>query len=187
MSNVMGFSFNDFAINIASTETNKNRTTPEDYLARFELAISKVWAVPLVTQTVSRPVEIAQRRGTKVITKLSVAALWLLVVANMLFALFALVLAILATQSTAPEIHQVQTRLCTAGIVAQLFDPDHARRAAEGDYELFREEVAGDERERVAKRVYVRRTLPGGAEFVTHDVHERGVEDGNNTRSVSSR
>jgi hypothetical protein len=156
--------------NIALREANRNLSTVEEFTAKYELAMSKIFALWLVINTFPAPAHLVQRRVTKVITKLPMAALWLLVLANLLFALFAVVLAVLAIRNTSPEVREVHTRLTTTGLAAQLFDWKHSRRAARRDVEFFRENTGLEEKEGVRKRVGIRQTEFGGAEFVAYEV-----------------
>ncbi|KAF1937843.1 hypothetical protein EJ02DRAFT_514911 [Clathrospora elynae] len=147
-----------------------NHTTPDDFIAVYEMSISKALALPLVVHTVPAPPDLVQRRVTKIITKLPAIALWLLVTSNLFFALFGLVLSVLAIRATSPEVHQIHTRLTTAGLAAQLFDWQHARRAAKNDQELFTENLNNGSKKGVEKRISVRATATGGAEFLTENV-----------------
>jgi hypothetical protein len=162
----------------ASQEIINYLTTFEAYIKSYELAISKRLTTPLVVHTIPAPAIITQRRKNTVITRLPRSALWLLVVANMLFAIFGCVLAILAIKATDPEVHQVHLRLSTAGLAAQLFDAPHAQQPANKDVELFRE----NSREvtfRPSKKVCLEPTVHGGAKFSTRDAGKGALVEAN--------
>lgn len=163
-------SFGNFAngLNRVILETNRNYTTPEAFTDSYALAMSKQMAVPLLVHTVPKPASVVQRRVPSVITKLPKVAFWLLVAANTAFILLGLVIPVMAIKVASPKIHQVQIRLSTAGLAAQLFHPQHARRQAGDDKRLFRENSKGGPSGK-ARRVGVQCTSDGGAEFVTHD------------------
>lgn len=114
----------------------------------------------------ARPAVLAQTRTSKVITKVPVAALWLLVLANAIYALLGIALATMALVYTNPSVHQVYTRLSITGIVAQLFEREYAERAVESEESLFRENV---EKDAEVKRVGVRRTDTGGSAFAVSE------------------
>jgi hypothetical protein len=163
-------------LNMAVIEANDNSTTPEAFISKYELAMSKALSVALVVHTVPALTELVQRRVNQVITRLPALALWLLVTANILFALLGLVLGLLAARAASPDVHQVHLRLSTAGLAAQLFDAPHAQLEAEKDVDLFRENGAGEGRDE-GKKVSVRCTAVGGAEFITHGAVDRDAGD----------
>jgi hypothetical protein len=145
-----------------------NLTTPEAWIKSYELSISKQISIPLVLHTIPAPATLAQRRNTAVITRLPKAALWLLITANLLFAIFGCVLATLAMKVTSPEVHQIHVRLSTAGLAAQLFDASKAQYRANDDKGLFRE----TSKERMGlpgKRTCLKHTAHGGMEYITHN------------------
>jgi hypothetical protein len=141
---------------------NRDPSSIGKVLAVYELGMSKAFAVPLVAHTVPTSPSIAQRRVSSIITKLPVVALWLLVGKPSLRG-FGLVLAVLAIRAASPEVQQAHTRLTTAGLAAQLFDWQHARKEAQNDRELFQETAEKDSKETFRKRVSVKCTAPGGA------------------------
>jgi hypothetical protein len=98
----------------------------------------------------------------KVTTHLPATALWLLVIANMLFAGFAIMLMILALRASSPGVHQVYTRFTITGTAAQLFDRRHWLELFNRNSDLF---ACG-----VRKRVGVTVTKNGGAEFLRDEV-----------------
>lgn len=132
------------------------------FIDSYALSLAKVRSYSLATQMSPRPALLTQTRNSKVITKVPVAALWLLVIANALYALFSLGLAVMALVYTTPSVHQVYTRMSITGIVAQLFEREYAERAVDSEEMLFRENV---DKEAEIKRVGVRRTDTGGSAF----------------------
>jgi hypothetical protein len=94
----------------------------------------------------------------------------------------------MAIRATTPKVHQVHVRLTTAGLAAQLFDWQHARKAVKDDRKLFKENTEEKHGNTVAtKRVTVRCSAPGGAEFVTADVLGTSLEKGDVLRPLQSR
>ena len=174
MTSLASLNFRTLGNNFVVFEVNRNLTTPEAFIETYALSMSKRMSVPLVVHTVPAPAILVQRRVTSVVTKLPKLALWLLVVANLFFALLGLVLAILALKVTSPKVHQVQIRLSTAGLVAQLFDPGHAQSEAKNDEKLFERDIRG---KTVVNEVVVgvQCTASGGAEFVTEEFFGKEV------------
>jgi hypothetical protein len=98
-----------------------------------------------------------------------------------------LILAVLAALATSPEVYQVHTRLSTAGLAAELFDWQHSQRAAKSDSELFIENTTENNSMNCRKRIGVRCTAFGGAEFVTHDVLGISTKDNEQSRPLQTR
>jgi hypothetical protein len=155
-------------------EASLELSTPASFLAAIEIGMSKVQTLPLAAQTIGREARLVKRRVSKVITSLPKAALWGLVVANMLFSLLGFTITVMALMATSPSVHQVRIRLSVAGLVAQLFETQHSERAVDDDVDLFKKGPTGDgERDGGgAVKVGVRRTDTGGSLFtiVGHDV-----------------
>ncbi|KAH6644208.1 hypothetical protein C7974DRAFT_439475 [Boeremia exigua] len=154
--------------NSALASVNHNYTTPEAFVTTYEQSMSKSMSVPLITYTVPEQAIYAHRRVTSVITRLPKVALWLLVVANSIFTVLGLAIAVIAAKAASPRTHQAQIRLSTSGLAAQLFASPHARREAKNDAELFQQgkrSVVGID----TKKVRMRSTSLRGAEFVTVD------------------
>lgn len=137
-----------------------------DFVGAYAAGLTKIYSYSMATQLSPRPALLAQTRVSKVITKVPVVALWLLVVANGLYALTAICLAVLAFMYTSPSVHQVYTRLSITGLVAQLFEREYAERAVDSEEALFRENV---ERGAEIKRVGVVRTNTGGSTFAVSE------------------
>jgi hypothetical protein len=158
-------------------EASLELSTPESFLKAIEIGMGKVQTLPLAAQTVGHDARLVQRKVSKVITSLPKAALWGLVVSNLLFSFLGLTLTVLALIATSPSVHQVRVRLSVAGLVAQLFETQHSEREVDDDIDLFKKrdrEVSGGDSARDIK-VGVRRTDTGGSMFTTvsHDGEER--------------
>ncbi|KAF2266170.1 hypothetical protein CC78DRAFT_160888 [Lojkania enalia] len=156
------------AISKATASANFLQKSPQEFIDYWVSEMTSVLALPIATQTSPRPSELVQRRVSKLVTKMPISALWILVTANMAFAVLGLVLAILALVATSPNVHQVQARLGVAGLAAALFEKTHSERVVRSDTDLFAENV-GDESGFV-KKVGVRRTDTGGSAFTVSDI-----------------
>ncbi|KAF1995676.1 hypothetical protein P154DRAFT_623765 [Amniculicola lignicola CBS 123094] len=161
----------------ACKEANTAMESVDAFINRYELAMSKVYSMPLAVQTTSRPAELVQHRVTRVVTKLPYAALWLLVLANLLFAGLALILGILALLCASEDVHQVHTRLSIAGLAAALFEKGHSENHVREDTDLFSENLSNPTSPTSIKKVGVRRTDTGGSAW-TLNGDEVGVRPG---------
>ncbi|KAF2110525.1 hypothetical protein BDV96DRAFT_635562 [Lophiotrema nucula] len=146
--------------------------TPEEAIEIYSSGSSKIFTYSLAAQTTSQPAILAQTRTTKIVTQLPVAALWLLVLSNVCFALLAIVLAVVALLSASETVYQVHTRLSIAGLVAALFEDRHYERAVKDDTDLFEET---SEKDRPLKKVGVKRTNTGGSVFSLIEVQDDRV------------
>lgn len=155
----------DRALQYASSSAISMQT----FIDAYALELSRIRSYSLATQMSPRPALLAQTRVSKVITRVPVAALWLLVLANTIYTLLGLTLAIMALVYTSPSVHQVFTRLSITGIVAQLFEKEYAEREVDSDDMLFRENVDKDAK---IKRVGVRRTDTGGSAFAISEKYK---------------
>lgn len=151
------------AITAASTQS-----TPDGYVASLSRSISQLYTYSLAAQTVPSPALLVQTRSSRVVSELPMSALWVLVVANSLYALIAIVLATLALMSASDAVHQVKTRLGTAGLAAALFAGAHSQNAADSDKSLFGETIIREHT--LPKRVGLMRTDTGGSSFKTLEV-----------------
>ncbi|KAF2874177.1 hypothetical protein BDV95DRAFT_666115 [Massariosphaeria phaeospora] len=157
-------SLNSLASKMQALSRGTEARTSVDTLVRsLELELSRVYTYPLAAQLSNRPSLLAQQRVSKVITKLPAAALWLLVVANLLFALLGFSLAVSAILRTTPDVHQVQMRLGVTGLAAALFDKIQSERSADTDDNLFEENWK--KMPTNIKRVGVEKTDTGGSAF----------------------
>lgn len=139
--------------------------------------MSKAYSFPLASQLSSRASMLGQLRTSKVVTQLPVAALWALVVANIIFALLGFGLAIWAWRRATPAVHQVQLRLGVAGLASALFDHDKFEQSARADEGLFSEKSAEDVVSAEVKRIGFKRTDTGGSTFAIYDVGFRIAEE----------
>jgi hypothetical protein len=163
-------------------EASLELSTPETFLEAIEMGMGKVQTLPLAAQTIGQDARLVQRKVSKVITSLPKAALWGLVVSNLLFSFLGLALTVLALIATSPSVHQVRVRLSVAGLVAQLFETQHSELAVDDDVDLFKKRNKGDGEGDSARdiKVGVRRTDTGGSMFTTvsHDGEGRGGRGG---------
>jgi hypothetical protein len=153
----------------------ESRSSPSAFIEAFELGMSKAYSYPLASQMSGRPSLLAQVRTSKVVTRLPVAALWFLVVANLGYAALGAFLAAWAMLRATPAVHQVQIRLGVSGLAAALFDKERFERNADADEELFDEKnmdviVA-------TKRVGITRTDTGGSSFAVYPPMGRVEEE----------
>lgn len=129
--------------------------------------MSNALLVPLIVHSVPAPVSQVQLRENKVVTRRPALALWLLTSGNALFALLAFFIAIYAFRSASTDADQVQLRLGSAGLAAQMFGTETAEQAARDDFDLFHKRDLDDEEDESTSVVEVRNTFQGRAKFVT--------------------
>lgn len=170
----MGTSFGGVFVGLLTKvfgEVNRDRNnhTPAQFTKNYELEISKALISNLIAHSIAVPVDLVQLRRNEVNTRLPASALWLLVTANVLFVLLAIVIAVCAVKSASFEVQQAQLRLSSAGLAAQLFSPETAQRAATNDFDLFHK-VGVDEvdLEEMESTVEIRGSVLAGAEFCVH-------------------
>ncbi|KAH6633296.1 hypothetical protein C7974DRAFT_169050 [Boeremia exigua] len=137
----------------------------QSWLSIYELEMSKSFTVPLVVHTVPDSGIRAQKRISKVIARVPVASLWLLVLSNLAFAVLAVIVAVIALKAANGDVNQVHLRLGVSGLVAALFEPDAARRMADGESELFQENEEGAV---VRTAITIEKTAAGGVAWITH-------------------
>jgi hypothetical protein len=121
-----------------------SRSSPTNFIRAFELGMSKAYSYPLASQMSVRPSLLAQERTSKVVTRLPVAALWILVTTNLVYAALGLSIAIYALMRVTEDVGQVQMRLSVTGLVAALFDRQRFEKAVSGEEELFEEKTMGN-------------------------------------------
>lgn len=155
----------------------ESRSSPSAFIRAFELGMSKAYSFPLASQLSSRASLLAQLRTSKVVTRLPVAALWTLVIANVGFALLGLGLAIWAMRRATPEVHQVQLRLGVAGLASALFDHEKFEESAHAGDGLFTEKSSKGSGDMDVKRIGFKRTGTGGSAFAVYDVGFRMAEE----------
>jgi hypothetical protein len=156
-----GFSRNlhDTAMNRAS-----RASSVQEWISTYELEISKSFTAPLAVHTVPERSLRAQTRVSKVITRVPVAALWLLVLANLAFATLAIVVAGIAFKAADGDVHQAYLRLGVPGLVAALFEAESESKVVDSESDLFRENEKG---QMVRAAVSIDRTATGGVAWVT--------------------
>ncbi|KAF1835295.1 hypothetical protein BDW02DRAFT_629709 [Decorospora gaudefroyi] len=124
-----------------------SRSSPQTLIQGLELGMSKAYSYALASQLSPRPSLATQTRFSHVVTRLPVSALWLLVTANLCYALLGLVVAGLAVGRSGTEgvvVGQVKIRLGVEGLVAALFDRGRFEQpAARCEEDLFEEGRAG--------------------------------------------
>lgn len=159
---VWGFYLNYFET--AVNEMNRYSDVKE-MIASFELGVSNIFASILAAQTNGRQAHLVQSRDSKIVSKLPKSALWVLVSATCAFILSGIVLAVLAFTATSPEVHQVHTRLTTAGLAAEAFEKPYVDCVIENDEDLFQEFADEKHPDWTWKRVGVKTTETGATVF----------------------
>jgi hypothetical protein len=142
-------------------------TTSKEYVDIYSHGISQALLFPFAGQVERRPALLVQSRSSKIVSKVPKAAVWLLVVSNILFLLLAIGLTIFAlvVSSKDQNVHQVHTRLGVSGLASQLFEEGYGQRKVIDSDELFEEHTQDDGK--LHKRVRVEITAEGGAQFRT--------------------
>jgi hypothetical protein len=138
-----------------------SRISFDDFLSSFALGQSRGYAFPLGSQTSPREALAVQQRASRLVTRLPVAALWLLVVANMGFVVLGVGLAVAAWLAARMDrngtVGQVKNRLDIAGFVSQLFEGEMPERERKGDWRHFehheKESVMGGHEQRIGVEV----------------------------------
>ncbi|KAH9869875.1 hypothetical protein J1614_006795 [Plenodomus biglobosus] len=118
-------------------------TTWAEFKTIYEIESSRLTIMPLAPHTLAETSPVSQRRASRIITRIPAAALWLLVLANMTFALLAICVGIMAWRASSDEIHQIQTRLGIPGLAAALFDHTASTKNVSSSRQLFRENTHG--------------------------------------------
>jgi hypothetical protein len=155
-----GFSRNlhDGAMNRASRVSSV-----QEWVSTYELEISKSFTVPLAVHTVPEKSIRAQTRVSKVVARVPVAALWLLVLANLAFVVLAIIIAGMALKTAGGDAQQVCLRLSVSGLVAALFEADAGNKVVDGESELFEENERG---KLVSTAVLIETNVAGGVGWV---------------------
>jgi hypothetical protein len=175
----------DRPLNDVGDEANRdvNGLSLAQYTKRYEIEMSKAMLITLVAFSIPAPVDQVHLRVNEVVTRLPTVALWLLLSGNALSALLALVITVCALKSASADVLQVQLRLSSAGLAAQLFSPESAEQSAREDFDLFHQRGVAQEELEDTARVRIRRSPFGGAKFVTlpsngHDTDDRYQKQG---------
>jgi hypothetical protein len=143
-----------------------SRSSPDNFIRSFELGMSRAYSYPLASQMSARPSLLAQERTSKVVTRLPVAALWILVATNLCYAALGLGISVRALMRITDDVGQAQTRLGVTGLVAALFDREHFEKAVNDEEELFEEKTMG--RKGGVKRIAITQTKEGGVWFALY-------------------
>ena len=125
-------------------------------------SFSKDFTSILGAQTVKAPAIRAQSRSALLVSRVPKSALWTRISANLIISLLGMVLAILAFLAFSHDVHQLNL-FGVAGLMAGLFEKPHANKPVSSETELFHEDEGYG---LPPKRICVRRTYEGGAEFV---------------------
>ena len=152
------FGYSSLPLQYSQIQANGLAKNVSHFAQLLSQGMARQYLVPIVAQSSPRPALLVQSRSSKIVTKVPKSALWILVIANLLYAILAIILAILALLVTSMDIHQLRTRLSVTGLAAHLFEGEYAERDVKDEKDLFEK---GD----VSKRVGVRRTEAGGATF----------------------
>lgn len=133
------------------------------WLETWAYGMSETFMAPLVVHTLPAPNLLAHKRAIKIATRLPVASLWLLVLANLAYAALAIAIAILAWRVSNENVHQVRVRLGVAGLASALFENGAEHRVATADSKLFLENVDGS---KAPAGIGVCQTETGGVAWV---------------------
>jgi hypothetical protein len=141
--------------------------TSKEFVETYSQGVSRALLLPFAGQVEPRPALLVQSRSSKIVSKVPKAAVWVLVVSNILFLSLAVGLTVFAlvVSSKDPDVHQVHTRLGISGLASQLFEEGYSQRKVKDSEELFEEHTQDDEK--LYKKVRVEITDEGGAQFRT--------------------
>ncbi|KAF1939998.1 hypothetical protein EJ02DRAFT_495830 [Clathrospora elynae] len=137
---------------------------PDAYIESFSKTLSEKFLTPFAGVSEPRPAIHVQTRALQVVTRVPKTAIWTLCATNMLFALFAFVMAIFALMAASVDVHQVQTRLSISGLAAQLFEQTQANHQVARTAQLFGKNT--EEKPGEIKAVRIQRTETGGTLFM---------------------
>jgi hypothetical protein len=138
-------------------------TSLDTWISAYEIAMSTLFATPLAVHTVPTNSLLVQSRVRKIMTKVPVTAVWLLVLANMAFAMLGMGLTLMAWRTSDENTHQIRVRLGVPGLVAALFEKESEDRVVKTDRALFKENNDDD---MSLSLVGVQRTATGGMAWV---------------------
>ncbi|CAN9425534.1 unnamed protein product [Alternaria alternata] len=138
-------------------------TSLDTWISAYEIAMSTLFATPLAVHTVPTNSLLVQSRVRKIMTKVPVTAVWLLVLANMAFAILGMGLTLMAWRTSDENTHQIRVRLGVPGLVAALFEKESEDRVVETDRALLKENNDDD---MPPTLVGVQRTATGGMAWV---------------------
>jgi hypothetical protein len=158
-------SWHYFTLNDIADESAMYAKTPDEIVEAYTKRLSQAYLAPFAGQTSTQPSQIVQARRSKIVSKVRKDTVWLLVAANLLFALIPLGLAVRAFFTASRDVYQLRTRLNVTGVTAQLFEGVHAQKEVKQLSALF-EENSKDASPASLKQVQVERLAAGGTEFV---------------------
>jgi hypothetical protein len=121
----------------------------------------------LAAHTIPSPDSLAQTRIRRVVTQIPAAALWLLIIANMLYAILTLMVTIIAWRASNDTLHQVRLRFCMAGLAVALFDDGSEDRVVTAQNKLFHET---EQESRPLVKVSIKPTDIGGVLWMRQDL-----------------
>ncbi|KAH8704336.1 hypothetical protein GQ44DRAFT_778176 [Phaeosphaeriaceae sp. PMI808] len=147
--------------NIAS-DTSYLSSSLDDVVKNYAKRVSSGYATVIAAQTTHCSALAVQLRSFIIITAVSKAAIWMLIVAHILFALLGIGLASAAFLLSS-DICQSHIRMNITGLTAHLFEGKHAERLAQSEEDLF-EERDGDA-DRIVKRVAIEKSNEEGSMF----------------------
>jgi uncharacterized membrane protein len=124
---------------------------------KMALSYSKA-ALSIAAQSFKQaPTEYAQQRTSLLVARVSVAPLFALVGANLLFVVAGIVLLVIALIFRTTEVREAQARLSITGVVAHAFENRHSSQLVKEVEELFEENEG-----RSSVRVGIERARAGG-------------------------
>lgn len=101
--------------------------TTQELADKIALAYSKVALAIGSGAVMLSPALAAQERHSFLVTRVPAAPLFTLVIANLLFVLLGIILAVVALQSSGGEVREIQARLGIFGLVADRFEAQTGR------------------------------------------------------------
>lgn len=99
----------------AGSEFDIFTDTPTNVVENYPRIYSQKLLATFAGVTQLRPALLTQVRSSQVVTRVPKSAVWLLIAANMLFALFAVAMATYVLSVASIDVHQVHTRLSISG------------------------------------------------------------------------
>ena len=151
--------------NRLTSRTNYVSNTVEEIVENYATGISGSYAAVIAAKTTHRLALAVQLRSLTIVTTVSKAAIWMLIVANILFTLLGIGAASTAflLASASSDTCQSHIRMNITGLTAHLFEGKHAERLAQSEEDLFEER--GGDAERMVKRVAIEKSNKGGSTF----------------------
>jgi hypothetical protein len=134
---------------LQATDLGLFSKTAQDLADQIALAYSRS-ALALGAQSVMRtPALVIQQRESFQVSRVPAAPLYTLVIANLLFVVFGVVLTCIAFGVSGGEVREVQARLSIVGLVADRFEQTRGKHGVEKMDDYF-EEKAGNDSMRLA-------------------------------------